>query len=76
LEEWFDEHESKPADEDGLAGVLHNMTQPSNNAEFRTFSVDFGSAPVDAFFKLLEALASTGVREVAVGSFHLLADQG
>lgn len=76
LEEWFDEHENKPTDNDGLAGVLHNMTQPSERSGLFSFSVDFGSAPVAAFMALLEALDKMGVRKVEVGSFHLRADQG
>jgi len=72
-DEWFDEQERKPLSPDGLGGVIHSMTEPQRTAEGSTFSVDFGSARVDAFHALLDALAATGIREVIVGSFHLKA---
>ena len=51
------------------------MTQPEKKTNHTTFSVDFGSAPVDAFFRLLGALEEADVREVEVGSFHLFSGQ-
>ncbi len=66
---WLDPEDRREQDEDGLAGVIHSVTIPAKRGDTWSFSVDFGSAPVDAALELL-ALPSLGTsRKLDVGSF-------
>ncbi len=74
VEHWLDLNDARPTDADGLAGVVHSVTCPSVDAIGWSFSVDFGSAPVDAVRELLECLHDAGLGILRVGSFSLEAE--
>jgi len=74
VEHWLDLNDAKPTDADGLAGVVHSVTSPSVDANGWSFSVDFGSAPVDAVRELLARLHEAGLKTLRVGSFYLEKD--
>jgi hypothetical protein len=61
---WFRE------DEDGLdgapLGVVHFMSDPSVVSEGASMTIDLGSAPVESFEDLLDAVDEAGVREVVI----------
>ncbi len=52
--------------QDGLTGIIHSVTQPEPVRGHMEFSVDFGSAPFQAFEELLLAFAG---RIQGVGSY-------
>ncbi len=59
--------QASPSEE--LGGVIHSVTEPKVDAEGSCFTVDFGSAEVDALFELLEVLVRLGVQRLRMGSF-------
>jgi hypothetical protein len=65
---WLDAAESNPPDRHGLLGAIHSVTAPEIRDDGVMFSVDFGSAPVDAAQSLLDLLASLGATTVSIGS--------
>lgn len=64
---WFDPHELRGAaanDEDAdLSGVIHSVALTDG-----ALHVDFGTAPPEAFWELLEVLAEGGVTAVTIGA--------
>ena len=64
---WYDPDDNRPPDADGLAGVVHFMSEPVETEEGIEFSVDFGSAPAQAFMDLLTALDSMDMQNIRVG---------
>jgi hypothetical protein len=74
VEKWFDVSESHSTDQDGLAGVIHSVTFPQLTGSGWTFSVDFGSAPVDAVRELIMVLRQAGLSDLEIGSFFLEED--
>ena len=64
---WFDEHDRNPADAHGLYGVVHYMSDPSLSEANADFVIDLGSAPVDAFEELLDAIAQAGAQSAELG---------
>jgi len=67
---WFEEKlgsERGGTGEDGLMGMVHLMSDPIPEGGGYLFNVDFGSAPVEAFFNLLEALSGMGASDVRIG---------
>jgi hypothetical protein len=68
LLEWFAEWYREDDDGDGeLLGVVHSLsTLETTNGTVR-FTADLGSAPVEAFDALLDAIAALGVKSVVVG---------
>ena len=66
FERWFDADDVKDPDERGLCGVVHFLDEPEF-AKTRVFlTVDLGSAPVEAFYELLEACAQSRPRKAWV----------
>lgn len=62
--EWFGEDGEGGGE---LLGVVHSLSDPEAvDGEVR-FTIDLGSAPVEAFEGLLDAVAALGVAEVALG---------
>jgi hypothetical protein len=62
--EWFDEEDEG---EDGLFGVVHFLSDPQTEDGGVCFQADLGSAPVEAFEGLLDAVAALGAPEVVIG---------
>jgi hypothetical protein len=65
---WFDPEDRKSADERGLCGEVHELSDPLQELFGMVVTVDFGSAPVEAFEEFLDALRDLGVRKVQLGS--------
>jgi hypothetical protein len=53
---WIHDESPVLGAQDGLTGIIHSVTQPSMASGAVEFSVDFGSAPLEAFEELLVAL--------------------
>jgi hypothetical protein len=66
--EWIDVDETHEPDIHGLIGAIHSMTAPEHRDNGVFFSVDFGSAPVEAVTSLLHLLSSIGAQKVRIGS--------
>ena len=69
---WIDKAESNPPDTYGLLGTIHSVTLPERRDDGVFFSVDFGTAPVDAVQLLLELLSSLGAKRVHIRSRRCL----
>jgi hypothetical protein len=69
FERWLDLDDDQAPDADGLAGVIHSVTSPGPLTFGWGFSVDMGSASVDALIQLLALPAFRQVRTVDIGSF-------
>jgi hypothetical protein len=66
---WMDIAEKKPKDANRLSQIAHNVTQPEKKRAGWSFSVDFGSAPLDAFVELIEVVRASGAKKLELGSF-------
>jgi hypothetical protein len=69
MNKWMDIPERKPKDENRLAQIVHNVTQPERTVSGWSFSVDFGSAPLDAFVELIDVVRASGTKRLELGSF-------
>jgi hypothetical protein len=69
LQDWFWRWFRKDEDGDGdsFLGAVHFLSDPEASGEKVAFEVDLGSAPVEAFEELLDAVASLGVKQCEVG---------
>ncbi|MCA9125276.1 MAG: hypothetical protein KDB11_34105 [Planctomycetales bacterium] len=65
---WLDIDDNRYRDVQQFQSVVHNVTRPSIEASKFELSVDFGSAPTEAFDQLLRLLCQHS-RMVTVGSF-------
>jgi hypothetical protein len=70
FERWFDRDDQKPQDADGIAPVIHEMTEPQTTELGIAFTVDFGAAPIDAFVDLMLTLHKKGMTNIRVGTFY------
>jgi hypothetical protein len=61
FETWFDPDDKHRGSTTELSGIIHSLVISKGFV-----SVDFGSAPVDAFWSFLEALEKAGVKNVRV----------
>jgi hypothetical protein len=69
MDKWMDIPERKPKDENHLSQIVHNVTQPERTQGGWSFSVDFGSAPLDAFVELIDVVRASGTKRLELGSF-------
>jgi hypothetical protein len=69
MDKWMDVPERKPKDENRLSQIVHNVTQPERTPGGWSFSVDFGSAPLDAFVELIDVVRASGTKRLELGSF-------
>lgn len=67
-EKWIDAKDVKKENADGFKNVIHSITCPKQINGNSVFSVDFGTAPTNAFIDLLRQLAKLGIQEVEVNS--------
>lgn len=66
--DWFAEWYRENDDSDGeLLGVVHCLSGPEVVRGCVRFTVDLGSAPVEAFEALLDVIAALGVTSIVVG---------
>lgn len=68
FEHWFDPEDIRSPGPDGLSGVVHFLSEPQPDGNAFRFQVDFGSASVEAFEELLDALRDSGAAQVQIGS--------
>jgi len=69
MDRWMDIAEKKPKDKNRLSQIVHNVTQPARTRAGWSFSVDFGSAPLDAFVELIDVVRASGAKHLELGSF-------
>ncbi|RYD60780.1 MAG: hypothetical protein EOP84_36550 [Verrucomicrobiaceae bacterium] len=69
---WIRDDSPPLGPQDNLTGIIHSVTEPSLRHSYVEFSVDFGSAPVDAFDELVallgDSLHSLGSYSLAAGA--------
>lgn len=68
---WLDVEDQKQQDEHGLQGVIHSVTKLEEKDGLTGFSIDFGSAPVEALSELLVIFGSMGATNIEVSSSYL-----
>ena len=68
---WLDIEDQHEQDEHGLQGVIHSVTKLDEIDGLGGFSIDFGSAPVEALSDLLVIFRGMGVGHIEVcSSWH------
>ena len=63
---WFDPEDTNEIGNDGLAGVVHYMSEPQRVGDKLHLTLDLGSAPPEALEQLLELLARQGAVAASV----------
>ena len=69
---WIDEAGEKQEGSDGLTGVIHSVTKPELIADTFSFSVDFGSADIEAFIDLINEIYLQNTKSLRIGSFTMI----
>jgi hypothetical protein len=69
---WIDEDNDFEPDNEGFTGAIHSVTLPITENNMTRFTVDFGTASVQAFMSLLNSIKETKVERVIINSFELL----
>jgi hypothetical protein len=69
---WIDEADEKHEGSDGLTGVIHSVTKPELSADTFSFSVDFGSADIEAFLDLINEIYLQEIKSLRIGSFSMI----
>lgn len=64
---WFQEND--PADDELLGGV-HFLSDPEYGHDYSQLSIDLGTAPVESFEDLLDAIGQMGAARVQIGQFE------
>lgn len=72
IDKWIKETDDWELDEDGLLGAIHNVTRPIETDEGMMFSVDFGSAGIEAFNDIINEIYQQGVLSLKIGSFSMI----
>ena len=68
LRQWFMKWFRADVDGDGQAlGVVHFLSDPEPGASGYSLTLDLGTAPVQAFEELLDAVEASGATAVAIG---------
>jgi hypothetical protein len=68
FEQWFDADELKTPGEDGLIGVVHSIRSLAGEAGSVHFSIDLGSAPIEAFEEMIEAMFKCEAVSAEIGT--------
>lgn len=69
---WIDEADDKQEGANGLTGVIHSVTKPELSADTFSFSVDFGSADIEAFLDLINEICLQDIKSLRIGSFSMM----
>ncbi len=69
---WIDEEDNNKEDSKGLSGVIHSVTRPEQSTDSYSFSVDFGSADIEAFLDLINEIYSQDITDLKIGSFSMI----
>jgi hypothetical protein len=72
IKHWIDEADDKQEDVNGLTGVIHCVTKPKFNNGNYSFSVDFGSAEIEAFLDLINQIYLKEIKLLRIGSFSMM----
>ncbi len=64
---WFQEND--PADDELLCGV-HFLSDPEYGHDYSQLTIDLGTAPVESFEELLDAIGQLGATCVHIGQFE------
>jgi uncharacterized protein YtpQ (UPF0354 family) len=65
---WLDPDDKRPADESGVAGVVHAIEGLTPREKAVSFIVDFGSAPVEAAYELMNSFILAGAVTISLGA--------
>ena len=65
---WIDIDDKKYVAGQGFQNVIHSVTFPVEDNGKWTTSIDFGTAPIEAFKDLIKTLSGQGIKEVEVHS--------
>ena len=65
---WLDVEDQNQQDEQGLQGVIHSVTKLEEKDGIAGFSIDFGSAPVEALSELMVIFGGMGATSIEVSS--------
>ena len=68
IRKWIDINDNKSISTDSLQNVIHSVTYPQVDKNKWTTSIDFGSAPIEAFKELVMILSKQGISKVEVHS--------
>lgn len=71
---WFDPKNRNPADQNGLHGVVHMMTEPKMLGNYWGVTIDFGSADIEAFHAFFKQVKFSGATKVEIGSAKYVRD--
>lgn len=71
---WFDPKNRNPADNHGLRGVVHLMTEPKMLGNYWVVTIDFGSADIEAFHAFFKQLKFSGAEKVEISSAKYIQD--
>jgi hypothetical protein len=69
MKKWMDIEDTKPKDNNLLSQIVHNVSPPEQIQSGWSFSVDFGTAPIDSFVELIEVIRAAGAKKLELGSF-------
>lgn len=72
IDKWINEADDWELDENGLLGAIHNVTKPTETEDGIEFSVDFGSADIEAFNDLINEVYQQGGLSLKIGSFSMI----
>jgi hypothetical protein len=65
---WADIDDDNKGDDHGLGGVIHSLYVTEGASGLNEYSVDFGSAPIQAFDDFVDLLVAAGARRIEVSS--------
>ena len=65
---WIDFEDTKEVPKDSFSNVIHSVTYPTEENGKWMISIDFGTAPIEAFKELLTTFSRQGIRYVEVHS--------
>jgi hypothetical protein len=71
---WIDELDDKQEDVNGLTGVIHSATKPELENDTFSFSVDFGSADIEAFLELINEIYLQNIESMRIGSNSIMSE--
>ncbi|MCC6511940.1 MAG: hypothetical protein IT423_22775 [Pirellulaceae bacterium] len=64
---WFQENDPDAYE---LLGGVHFLSDPERGGEYTQVSIDLGTAPVESFEELLDAIGQMGATSVQIGQFE------
>ncbi|MCH6259177.1 hypothetical protein MLD52_21650 [Puniceicoccaceae bacterium K14] len=68
---WADIEDANPSDEDGFGGTIHSLSIENIGDPLTRYSIDFGSARVEALYELIDLLVSGESSLIEICSSHL-----